>query len=108
MDGIKAKKRSLGFLLSATSIVLLGKREKNKKKRKLWAEKWLCRRNEGLGVLNMLENELRVEDPESYRTFIRMCEEYFDDLLKLIRKDITKQNTNMRECISPKQRFVVN
>jgi hypothetical protein len=56
----------------------------------------------------MLENELRVEDPESYRTFIRMCEEYFDDLLKLIRKDITKQNTNMRECISPKQRFVVN
>jgi hypothetical protein len=32
MDGIKAKKRSLSFLLGATSIVLLGKREKTKKK----------------------------------------------------------------------------
>ncbi|GLV61237.1 hypothetical protein CBL_21066, partial [Carabus blaptoides fortunei] len=58
---------------------------------------------EGRGTINMLENELRMEDPESYRMFLRMCGDHFDELLAMVINDINRQHTNMRQCVTTAQ-----
>ncbi|XP_031338792.1 uncharacterized protein LOC116172405 [Photinus pyralis] len=106
-----ANAKKIGVLSAAAGVicVLLMKqlKQKTKKKRRIWSEKWLLKRQDGRGVLHMLEQELRTEDPESYRQFIRMCGQHFDELLECIRSDIVKQTTNMRESISAEARLAL-
>lgn len=62
--------------------ILKQKRRPNKT-RKMWCETWL-RRREGRGVLNMLQNELLLEDEDSYRNFLRMSNEHFGLVFKVL------------------------
>lgn len=89
---------------SAATAFITAQARKRKRTRQLWSEQWLLRRHEKKGILYMLENELKVEDAESYRSFLRMCEQHFDELLSLIQSDISRQDTNMREAVSPSHR----
>ena len=43
-----------------------------------------------MGAYNMLMAELRSDDIEMYEGFTRMSPEQFDELLDLVRDDITK------------------
>ncbi|VEN36077.1 unnamed protein product [Callosobruchus maculatus] len=58
-------------------------------------------------MLNMLRNELLLEDPNRYKNFLRMDNECFNKLLRMILPDIEKQNTKLRECISAEDRLAV-
>ena len=40
--------------------------------------------------------ELRLEEEEEYKTFLRMTPKYFDEHLRLVEFDIQKQNTQFR------------
>ncbi|XP_049816322.1 uncharacterized protein LOC126263279 [Schistocerca nitens] len=55
----------------------------------------------------MLHNELRFQDPVSFRNFTRMDAEVFTKLLTIIENDIRRQDTNMRESIKPRDRLAV-
>lgn len=77
------------------------------KKRAIWSTKWLMRRNEGCGLLNLLNRELLIEDIESYRNFLRLDNQQFEKMLTLIVEDIQKQDTFMRDSISPRNRYVL-
>lgn len=94
----------LFLLTAATSIYFYIKQNKKRRRRRVWSEKWLLRRNLGRGLLNMVDNELKPEDPASYKNFLRMNEETFNELLELIVNKIAKQDTCMRECISAKSK----
>ena len=50
--------------------------------------------------LNLL-NEFRIEDLIEHQKFLRISPEIFDELLDLIRSSIIKQNTVMRDALSP-------
>jgi len=52
----------------------------------------------------MVSEELREEDPLAYKNFLRMSEDNFKYLLELIRGDITKEDTVMRESIPAENR----
>ncbi|KAJ8950512.1 hypothetical protein NQ318_015256 [Aromia moschata] len=54
-----------------------------------------------------LLNFLRDSEPEDYRNFLRMDQESSDYLLELVRPDIEKKDTNMREAISASQRLSI-
>ena len=56
-------------------------------------------RRTNLGVYDTLLQELRSEDEGEYRKFLRMTPENFDELLELIKADISKYDTNMRDSI---------
>lgn len=85
-------------------IILLNSFKKRKRSKKIWSKPWLLKRQVGLGVLHMLENELKIDDPESYRQFFRMCSDQFDELLQLIKSDITKKKYSIaRKCFGRKQ-----
>jgi hypothetical protein len=94
-------------MLLITSCVLLIAKALKKRKRKtrtVWSKEWLQRRNEGRGVLHMLNSELRIEDAASYKNFLRMTSNQFDHILGLISPLVEKQDTCMRECISSRNK----
>ena len=89
-------------------IAIICKRRKVKirKKRSAWVKPWLKRREER-GIYNTLVRELRLEEELEYKKFLRMDPPTFDELLKLIEADITKQNTVMRDAIPASLKLAV-
>lgn len=70
-----------------------------KKKRSIWRRGWLERRNEGRGVLAMLNEELLYEDPASYRNFLRLRNDQYEYLLSLVQEQTCKEDTVMRMSV---------
>ena len=71
-------------IVSATLIIanILRSRKKNKK-RKMWVKSWLLRRDEKSAYQNILQ-ELRLEDAENFRRYLRMSSETFEVSIKTI------------------------
>ncbi|KAB0804393.1 hypothetical protein PPYR_01363 [Photinus pyralis] len=87
--------------------ILKRRAARKNKKRKLWQEEWLKKRDVGKGVLSLLQNELLHEDPEAYRNFLRMDNDTFMELLTLIDDIIKKQDTQLRQSIPSDKRLAV-
>ena len=64
------------------------------------------RRNQH-GAYSSLLKELESEDPSSYRNFLRMDNDTFNELLSLVTPMIEKKSTTMREAISPGERLAL-
>jgi hypothetical protein len=92
----------IGILIGAAELI--ERRNRRRARRTLWTREWLRRREGGLGLLNMVQRELAEEDTDAYRNFMRMTEDQFNEILNLVRRDICRQDTVMREAISPEKR----
>lgn len=90
----------IGYLIIQTLV-------KNKNKRKIWSRSWLQRRQEGKGLLHMLNEELKVEDINSYNNFLRMNSSQFEELLKIVSNNISKKDTFMRASISARNKLEI-
>ena len=62
---------------------------------------WLKRRK-NLEYYETLLPELRLEDEHNYKILLRMTSENFEEIFQLIKDDITKENTKLRELIPPR------
>ncbi|XP_047998551.1 protein ANTAGONIST OF LIKE HETEROCHROMATIN PROTEIN 1-like [Leguminivora glycinivorella] len=94
-------------LLGLLFIVLKWKKAKASKQRKrrtVWCKQWLQKRDQ-LSHVNLL-NELKIY-PEDYRNYLRMDEKTYLKLLKTVSPYIEKQDTIMRNAISPHERLTV-
>ena len=58
-----------------------------------------------MGAYSTLLNELKMEDPSQYRSFLRMTTEDLDEILRIIGPTISKKETAMRSPISPKEKL---
>lgn len=90
-------------------LLLIRRRRRRRYKaqcRSAWTKSWIARRV-GKGAYANLLRELNAEDPECFRQFHRLDRQSFESVLALISPYITKQNTNMRDCISPGERLSV-
>ena len=75
-----------------------GKREK----RRVYAKPWLKWRK-NLKLYGTLLAELRLEEVYNYKILLRMTSENFEEIFQLIKDDIPKENTNLRdELILPR------
>lgn len=103
MDGQLFLDLELSVITLVAAIIALKKR-KGRRQRSVWTKTWLQRRtSHGYGhLLRGLKT-----DPGDYRNFLRMDEQLFQHLVKLVSPFITKQDTNMRKAISPADRLVV-
>ena len=79
-------------------VLLKRRKSKQRKKRSVWVKPWLQRRNK-LGVYHTLLQELRMEAEEEYKQFLRMSPELFDELLILVKPEIEKETTILRDPI---------
>ena len=75
--------------------------EKEKKRRVSVWKPWLKRRKK-LEFYETLLAQLPLEDEYNYNILLRMTSENFEETFKLIKNDITKENTKMRELIPPR------
>lgn len=76
-----------------------------RKKRSKWSKKWFLRRRE-LGHARLLR-ELRDDEPEDFRNFLRMNAASYDELLDMVRPLIQKEDTIMREAIPASERLSI-
>lgn len=71
--------------------------------RRWWVRPWLKRAKGNLELINYELNE----DPERYKSFLRMDKETFEDLLTRLGAKITKQETFYRNPISARDRLII-
>lgn len=74
--------------------------------RKLWQRQWLAARDSQSAYHNIVQ-ELRLQDPENYRRYLRMNVDTFDYVLEKLRPFITKQTTVMRKPISAEEQLAI-
>ena len=86
--------------------VVVSRARRRRRNRRIWTREWIQARSR-YGAYHQLLQELRLGDELSYRHFLRMDAEAFDELLTMVRPHITYQDTNMRESISPGERLAV-
>ena len=72
----------------------------------MWVRDWIDRRREYGAYTNLL-NELKIEDSQQFRNFIRMSAVELEDLLCLVGPKIQKQDTVFRESIQASERLMV-
>ncbi|KAL5010576.1 hypothetical protein ScPMuIL_012881 [Solemya velum] len=90
-------------VLAVGIILSLDKRER--KRKQYWSKRWFLRK-QTFGHAKLLD-ELRLNQPEDFRNFLRMDEESFNELLWLITPLIEKKDTIMRKAISPMERLLI-
>ena len=79
-------------------------RKKKKKHSKFWVHPYIYKNfNRRLFIA---AKELS-EDDSKFQTFYRMSKNTFTDLVLIVGPSIQKQNTNMRECVSPEERIMI-
>lgn len=86
----------------AVAAALAARQLEKQKTRSKWAKKWLLKRRK-FSHVNLL-NELRLE-PGDWFNYLRMDEEVYLELLTLVTPLIQKQDTCMRQSISPHERL---
>jgi len=97
-------RQALAFII--THNIVQKRKLKEKRKKKCWVRKWVDRRSD-LGAASNLVNELRLEDAQQFKNFIRMSAVQFEMLLDLIKHQIVKQDTHLREAIPVHDRLMV-
>ena len=89
---------SAGSTTVAIAVNVLDNKPRKKRKRKLWVNPWLQRRSKR-GEFNTLLQEMKLEDQGGYKNYLRMTGENFLELLTIVKGDLEKQSTQMREAI---------
>jgi len=79
--------------------------DKQKSKR-IWVRE-IFQNREKQGYYQNLLRELQLTDQQNYESFSRMDTQIFNNILQLITSLIEKQNTVMRNSISPGERLVL-
>lgn len=75
-----------------------------RKRRRLWSKEWLKNRDNFSHM--RLVQELKENNPDDYRNYLRMPDESFQLLLSHVSPLITKKDTVLRPSITAEQRLV--
>lgn len=100
---MSAKKRLLGFLIISECLEDEDELFLKCKRKRIWAKEWLKDRPKYSHI--KLLKELKSLAPDDFKNFLRMDNETYDNLLEIVTPLIIKQNTLMRDAISPHERL---
>ena len=65
------------LVASAALVIANVLRKRKRQRRNIWTKRWLLRRDEKSAYQNILQ-ELRLEDPDHFRKYLRMNTVTFD------------------------------
>ena len=86
--------------LALHQVDVIRRRRKRKGHRRFWVRPWIGRRRQ-FGRYDQLLVELRNEDQASFKDFMRMPPDMFDELLTRMGPRITKHTANYKETLDP-------
>ena len=81
---------------SCAAIIIAAALKKKRKKRLGCVKTWLLKRDKK-GAYNNIIQELRFEDVENYKRYLRMNTETFEELLHRVTPLLEKKSTTMRK-----------
>ncbi|XP_037951439.1 putative nuclease HARBI1 [Teleopsis dalmanni] len=93
------KSEAIALMVIATCL----EERKNKRKRRIWAKTWLQKREKFSHV--KLLKELETSCIGDLKNFLRMDNNNYTELLSMVQPLIIKQDTFMRDAISPHERL---
>ncbi|XP_050307342.1 uncharacterized protein LOC126747932 [Anthonomus grandis grandis] len=98
----KSRRRAVtyGIIYAYISSV----QNKKNKKRACWTKKWLEERSQ-FGHIPLLK-ELRENNPNDFKNYLRMDCTTFDNLLQVLEQYLVKEDTVMRMAIPPNERLM--
>lgn len=85
------------------AVVLQQLRKRRRRKRAapyIWVRDWIRRRPQ-LGLYDRLMVELRREDQDAFKNFMRMPPAMYDEIVQRLTPALTKTSTNCREPLEP-------
>ena len=95
------RRRNLAIAAAAAAVYLTeAERRRDRRRKRLWIKQYRANYND-----QALVRELREDYPDDYKNYLRMDSQAFDELLKLVKNRITKQDTVMRQSITAEQRL---
>ena len=74
----------------------------NNQERTQWIRPWLSKRQTE-GAFHTLFQQLKKEDPEGFRNYVRLDILSFETLVEMLKPSLLKKDTVMRECIKPEE-----
>ncbi|XP_063799950.1 putative nuclease HARBI1 isoform X1 [Pseudophryne corroboree] len=77
--------------------------QQRRRRRSCWMKEWLLQRE----TRSHVPPEIRENNPDDYRSLLRMNDATFQELLRLVTPYIRRQDTKMRRAISAEERLVV-
>nr|XP_029724128.1 uncharacterized protein LOC115264525 [Aedes albopictus] len=92
----------------AAVAVCIDEKEENaatRKKRRIWTKEWLLDKQK-YSNMELLE-KLRQTEPQDFKNYLRMNDATFQNLLRKVTPFIIKQDTMMRNAITPEARLIV-
>lgn len=90
--------------IACAGIIVVSQYLQKERLRRKWMKNWLSRRND-FSHMSLLR-ELRANDPNDYRNYLRMDEDTFNHLLSLVGEHLRKQDSVMRQAIPPEERLI--
>ena len=99
----KAKRKKLLRSVLAASIL---KKLIRRKSPSLWTKQYLQKRYR-LSCYNTIQKELRIQDPQCFKTYLRMTPTAFEEILNILGPTIKKEDTKFRESIPPAERLAL-
>lgn len=103
---LNKKKGAALMIMMMVEHVVRKRIQKKKVKRKIWVREWIQRRSQ-LGFYDNLMQELRMEDPSTYKNFTRIVPTDFDFLVEKLTPLIQRKDTVMRKAITVGERLAV-
>ncbi|KAJ8909933.1 hypothetical protein NQ315_005652 [Exocentrus adspersus] len=94
---MKSKKKALAMAIIYHEFI------ETRKHRTKWEKNWLKNKSK-YGHLN-LPRELRLNDPNDFKNYLRMDCGTFDELLNMLRPYLTRQDTRIRRYITAESRL---
>lgn len=91
----------------AIVALLIIKRKQNKRKSKVYWVHPLLEERRSKGMFKIFYEDVR-KYPRKFFNYARMSVNSFDELLCLLKADITGTDTNMRPCISPEEKLFIS
>jgi len=95
----KLKKKNIA--IASMGVYICSSKQKNRSK---WVKNWKLNREKFSDVV--LLRELRENDPDDFKNYLRMNTTDFDYLLEIVGPALQKQDTIMRNSINPEERLV--
>ena len=90
---------------NAKSLIdLLENTNRERKQRRWWTRDWLLRRTIHRQY-EALVAEIKLENPEEFKNFVRVDVQMFQELLNVLGERITKKRTWSRQTIDPGMRL---
>ena len=99
---VNASVLAVALAILAADLINIDQRKINKKRKRLWINHIVQKRNME-GTFRLLIPKL-LTDEKQFHNFFRMNKSSFNFLLTLIEADLTKKDTNMRCAISAREK----